>query len=1006
MNFTHLHAHTTFSFLDGYGTPEQIARRIKELGQDACAITDHGNIIGHVPCSIAYKKEGIKPIFGCEFYICDDMTVKEYKNHAPSLRQDGLPHITVLAKTQEGYGNLLKLSRMSYEVGFYTRPRIDHRALIDNQEGLIVLSGCPTGYPTRMLNIPELGEQSMRNWLEYLKRNIENYYVEIVPQPGWSTSMYAAPLLWNAAIALGIPPVITADAHFPKPEDYMSQDAMLAVGLRKTVDDPSRELKLPEYQYYCSADEIAERARLVLPGLDRKLIEVAVNNSHVISSSCDVEIKKAKAVSFHGATAENTSDKILWDWILNGLTAKYSEGKIPSEKWADYCDRAKYEFSILRDKGFCDYILTIADLIKWMKGHDALIMTRGSAGGSLLLWLLNASETDPILYGLSFERFYDATRPDPPDVDIDFEQSRRPEALEYIYNMYGIDKCSQIAALSKLGPHGSIQDAASALGIHRKEFSAISEVINDKDFDMESQLSKITDPRAIAVLQRYPRLKPLICGMVGQYRHSSIHAAGVLVSSEPLDKVIGVLVVDGKPIAAVDKYGAASLGFLKIDMLSVQALDMVSLAAKKARGSIAWLYSLKPDDPAVFQTARNGMLTGVFQLDGSSASRALNEISADDFGDLVAASVLCRPGAIDSIPIYKRNKNNNVAFEEYLSSMHPIVADIVRPTYGVLMYQEQVMRIARELAGFEWKDVHRLRKDVANKAGLDPATGDKWRAEWGDKFISGCIANGATEKDASFWWDSVQHHGGYSFNKSHAVTYGVIGYWMLYLKTYYPSSFYEAYLTLEKDDTLKKRLITEFKKMGGTVDLIDYIKSGKHFTSDGPMRLIGGYADLKFVGEISADKIVKKAPFDSHEKMLAALPKRTRTMLEAAPNSVSDLIDVAPWFPLDRIDDNDKAILAQYSLPTVSKLPEGVKFDGDINVAGYVTSTDFSRDRIMITLEDPGKIVQARIPGQKVQSIGGPFREISVGDFIVVTGWWSGDSLFMKQFGYLRKKNG
>ena len=1004
MRLTHLHAHTTFSFLDGYGTPDQLAERMQELGHDACAITDHGNIIGHVPFARVYSKKGIKPIFGCEFYICDDMSLKD-KVHAPSTNSNGLPHITVLAQTQKGYSNLLKLSRMSYEQGQYYKPRIDHNALIENQEGLIVLSGCPTGYPTRFIqNKPE----GLIPHLQWLKSRIQNYYIEIVPQPDWDVSIGVSPVLWNAACQLGIPVVFTSDCHFPRPEDWFIEDALLAVGLGENVHIKERKLQLPKYQYYCSAEELLDRAVKVLPGVQLEYLQQGVDNSYLIGQTCNVELQKATPVSFPGIPENKTSADYLWDLIGEGFVKKLQHGEIPVVQQEIYFNRAIKEFITLREKGFCDYILAISDVISWMKNQNYLIMTRGSAGGCLLLWLLGSSVTDPIKYGLSFERFYDDTREDPPDVDIDFEQTYREIAIDYIYNKYGQSNCSQIAALSQLKPRGAIQDACSALNIHRTTYSCLSDAVDDKDMDMERQLNSVKDPAAIDLLNKYPTLRKLIIGMTGQYRHSSVHAAGVLVSSSPLEEVIGVIVSNNKTVAAIDKAGAEFLGFLKIDMLSVQALDVIGNIVRKINGGdMRLLYMLPMDDPNVFATAKKGLMTGIFQLDGASASKALKEIGADDFRDLVAASVLCRPGANIYTPTYAKNKTNNDEFMRYLAGMHPIAAEIVKETYGVLMYQEQVMRMARELAGLEWKLVHRLRREVGKKLGLDPQKGDAWRAEWYNIFVNGCVKNGVSQQEAEHWWEVIQHHGGYSFNKSHALTYGVMSYWMLYLKTYYPAFFYESYLSFENDDAVKKKLVREFMDIGGNV-LFLHSKSGKTFSSLDSSTLIGGYSDLKYVGPAAAVKIEEANPC-SWDELLAIAPKRTRELIQQSGlltglYNPAKIIELVPWLPLPGLSQSDYDIRREYNTPTVKQITSKDKTDGDITVIGYVTQTKFDKDRVIFTVEDETDFMLVRVATKQLRDLGSKVRELKEGDLVAVKGWWAGEIMFLRAYVTLRKK--
>lgn len=998
MKFVHLHAHTTFSFLDGYGNPEQVAKRVKELGQESCAITDHGNVIGHVPCYKEYLKHGINPILGCEFYICDNIANRSREQQ--SLGYNCLPHITVLAKNNTGYKNLLKLSKISWVEGFYYKPRIDHQTLIENSEGLIVLSGCAGGYPTRLFEVH--GRDRVIEHIQYLKNSISDYYIEVTPQPGLPVSEKYFDELINIAIRLGIPPVVTADAHFPDPNQYKYQDAMLAVGMRTTIFDKNREIKLPEYQYYCSAEEILERCKQV-SSLDSDTLAIVINNSYLISQGCKVELPKAESVSFPNIPIDRDSSQYLWDLIWLKLNEKIENGKIPKDKSQEYIDRVSYEFLIIKEKGFCDYILAIWDVITWMKQQDYLVNLRGSAGGCLMLWVLECSVTNPIMHGLSFERFYDNTRPDPPDIDIDFEQNKRSNAIQYVYNTYGKENCSQIAALSKIKPKSAIIDAAKALGIHRGQITALSEVIDEKDLQIPQESS---DSRANSIIQKYPKLIDIANGMIGQYRQSSIHAAGVLISQNPLDNIVGIMLgSDKQQVSAIDKYGAKDLGFLKMDFLSVSSLDVVAETARKVKGNAGWILDIIPNDPKVFETADKGMLAGIFQLDGASAVKICQQIGIHSFEDIIAASVLCRPGPANHVNSYKERKYDHHKLAEYLRSINPIAADIVRDTYGVLMYQEQVMRMAREMAGLDWKNVHRLRKEVADKKGLDPENGDKWRAEWYQLFVNGCIQNGIRKEEAEYWWSSIQTHGAYSFNKSHAVSYAYVGYWMLYLKTYYPAMFYESYLNIEKEDTVKKKLINEFINLNGVVILLDHEHSEFGFKAISEMELVGGYSDIKNIGPAGAKKMNALSPFNSNMEMLDNMPKRARDSIVRSnyfdfdlPINQQELILCAQWHPVTTIDPQFLSLRSKYNLRTISQLPN-VSMNGDVYLCGYVTVKDFSKNKIIFILEDETGYITCRIANKHLKTkIGELFRDIKVSDFIAVRGWWTGDTIFASEY--------
>lgn len=1014
LKFAHLHAHTTFSFLDGYGTAKQIASRVQELGHPGCAITDHGNVVGHVPFSKAMRALSLNPIFGCEFYICDDMRTKS--RHVPSMPYEvkknspgPLPHITVLAYSQEGYENLLALSTASFREGFYHKPRIDHQELVKRQKGLVVLSGCPGGYPSRML---ELGmyEEAWR-LMRWLSQSIERYYIEVTPSPGYDVSHRVTDVLFQWAGNLGVPVVMTADSHFPRPDDHEAQDLLLAVGLRKTVDDPTRELRLPDYQFYCGASDMLARSLAVCRTTPLEEQLRAMQNSALVADMCSVEIPKGRRVSFPKILPGLTAEAQLRKECLEGFEVKSSMGEIPLGLGQQYLDRVEYELSIIEPKGFCDYMLAVADVVKETKRKGGLVNLRGSAGGSMILWLMGCSNTDPLKHGLSFERFYDHTRPDPPDVDIDFEKASRPGAIEYVSETYGEDKVAQIAGLSQMKGRGAIQNLCFGLGIHPNEYRHLSELI-DQEATQDVVMVALGP-----LIERRPKVGRLLPKIMWQLKTTTVHAAGILVSSEPLSKCVGIMNGrEGQPVASVDKRGAAELGLLKMDFLSVQALDVVGTAARLVNeecasqygegwrpDSIDWLYSLSLDDPKVYAVARAGLLAGVFQLDGNSAWKAAQAIGIDGFDDLVAASVLCRPGPIDSIALYKKHKNDPIELQAYLSQFHPSAASIVKETNGVLMYQEQVMRLAREVAGMEWEYVHKLRKGVADKLGLNPATGDLWRAEWSKRFIDGCVATvGMSPDEALHWWQSVETHGGYSFNKSHGVSYGVVGYWMLWLKTYWPAQFYSAFLRLESDnDFLRKRLILEFKRMGGKVFMLHPSLSRESFRSIGSDSLYGGYEDIRGMGPKTAAKIAALGPFSDWESLFAAMPGSVAGKLKASkfwdaencdPVAVSIL---APWFPVPGMPASDLLELHKRGVAPCGYLtPQPID---SVAVGGYVTSKDFKSDRMSLSIEDPFGMVQVRVARKNVNSpLGQKMRQIKVGDLIAVDGWWTGDCLFIK----------
>lgn len=994
----HLHGHSTFSFLDGYGTPDQIARRMVELGHTACAITDHGNVFAHVHWQQAGKKHGVKPIYGCEFYIVDNM--RDRTKGAESVGASGFPHITVLAKNQTGYRNLLLLSKLSYVEGFYYKPRIDWDALARYQEGLIVLSGCVGGYPSRL--ILNQGPDAAYSFLETQRQRIENLYVELIPQPGLDLSHATFGHLMQIAVSLGLPAVITADAHFPRREDHYVEDIMLAVGVGDRVDAAVRKLQLPEYQFYCTEAELRQRAKDVTWWATDEWLDYLITNTRAIADQCEVEIPRAKPVVFPGLNPGETADQRLWKLVLEGAIER---GVSLSDQ---YHERAVREFQIICEKGFSDYILAITDVVRYMKSQDTLVMLRGSAGGCLLLWLLGASETDPIRHELSFERFFDHTREDPPDVDVDFEQGKRQLAIEYIYQKYGPENCSQIAALSRIKAKAALQDAAKAFGIHRSQFEPLAKALDSMDDDVDRQLHEITDPAALDVLRRYPHLR-IIEKMVGQYRQSSIHAAGVLVSSQPLTDVIGVVLgADKQPVAAIDKKGCSALGFLKMDFLSVSSLDVVANAVRKLGKPMTWLYSLPLDDPAALEVANRGMLAGVFQLDGASAARVSRQIGLNTFDDVVAASALCRPGPGDWVSLYTTNKYDTQKLQQYLATLHPVAAAAVSKTYGILLYQEQVMRLARELAGLDWPYVHKLRKGVQDKLGLDPNTGPAWKQEWEERFVGGCLAQGVHRQEADFWWNSVQSHGAYSFNRSHCVTYGIIGYWMLYLKAHHPAAFYEAYLQLEEDPIKSKRLIFEFRTLGGVVHLIHPSCISRTFTSPEPGVLVGGLENIKGIGPAISEAVIKAQP-RTWQDLYTAMGKAAglrlqKTGVETGEWDIQQLITLAPWFPVPATAVTEAAIRNEFGLADLSIFKHGEQLNSDAVVAGYITATDFNHNKIIFILEDEHRAITVRVANRLLGELSPKFKQLMSSDYVAISGWWAGDTLFAKDMVLLKRK--
>lgn len=1006
-NFVHLHGHSTFSNLDGYGTPYQIMTRIKELGQNACAITDHGNIDAHVPYQIASKKLGIKPIFGCEFYMCEDITEKALMSF-PDTEKKVNPHLTVIAKNNVGYSNLLKLFAISYEHGFYYKPRIDQETLWRHQEGLIVFSGCVGGIASRYCITGHTSEAA--GWLYGMQENIENFYVELIPIPDLKISVKSNASLALIAQSLDIKTIMTADAHFPSPEDYMSQRILSSVSMRKKLDDPTNTIHLESYMYYGTRADVENRYKKSLIGLpedvQKTLTDIgneAIENTNIISNMCEVEIPVAKMVTVKGIT--DTAENVLADLIAKGFSLKTSNGEIPQDKWQEYWDRINYEFNVITQKGFCDYILIVNDIAKFARDNKSLAICRGSAGGCLMLWILSISVTDSIKYNLSFERFYNTTRSDPPDIDMDFEPEFKLKVIEYLEGIYGKDNVGHIRNTVTYQAKQAIKDVAFVFGINANDILPLVNEIDSKGADMDIQFEKLS-AKSKQIIEYYPQLEQAT-KIIGQSRQNSINAAGVVISSTALSDTVGFIRRDGKSTTSVDKYGAAFLGFLKFDILAVIGLSVVTKACKKiginpwdmqylSCGTIEDIQNNK-SDLLPYQGVIQGNIAGIFQIDGA-AYNILKSIGLDSFEDFYASSALCRPGALNFVDKYSTNKKDKIRFEAEMCQYSKVAQNIVRDTYGVILYQEQVMRFCREMALMEWVDVHAFRKRISSG-------GDKvdQEDELYLKFKAGSISNGISEQEVEHWWKNLCTHGSYSFNKSHCVTYGIVGYWMSWLKYYYPTEYYWAFCSevSDKNDKamLLKRLVGEASQEGFEFEAFNPNTGETGFSIVAPKKLAGGPLSIKGVGESTAKKIIAKMPYTNWEQLKPVIGKAMFEKLEntgitgKCEINTSYLAEVIPWFPIIKTPEKIIKYVKSANIPTIGLISStgnanNVYISGFIMVKQKIIKAGSYRGKQNIyMLEDETGQMQCRIAQKNLEALSVKSDEdLSVGMYVVMAG--------------------
>lgn len=877
----HLHSHSTYSPLDGYGTPRQNALRSQSLGFDSMCITDHGTISGWVPHFLACKDIGIKPIFGIEAYIVEDHTHKKKAGQNEDTSVQGTPHITILAANSEGLLNLKHLTEESYKNGFFGgKGRVDPGLIVKYQKGLIVTSGCPTGFPTRLITSGNIDKAFQ--FTKYLSDNIDNFFIEIVAQPGYEPSENAAPHLFEFANKLKRQVILTADSHFPTKEDHLAQSCLLRIASNKPFGQPiwkGLENGLPEYQFICSEEELIARGiQMYSAGNYKSACENAKNLCLQIEN---VELPRGSYPKYQDT--KNPAIE-LRNRAIQGLRKRFADGYIKDqsrESMKKYIDRTEYELSVIISKGISDYFLILQDSVTEQKRNGSVVICRGSAGGCLVAYGLGISETDPILHNLYFERFYDDNREEPPDIDIDTSPATRDRMFSQLQSKYFVGK---LEAQNELTLKSAIIDCARMYKISREKIeSAIGSI--DESTGIESE--EITK-----LFENYPQLA-LAKKLVGQLRGYGKHAAAAIISNveipiavlDKVDKKSGQVV----PVVTMDKYGSEKMGFLKADLLSVAAIGVVESVLKRIGKTPEFLYRLELDDKNALKEVSK-FPAGIFQFDGS-VQGIYNQISGHTFEDMTAASALCRPGAFAFVGKYAKREE----------SFSGIVADILNKTYGVVLYQEQVMALARA-AGFTWKETHALRKAVSSSSTA--------KKESVDAVIAAIskLRDGLGEFASPELLDNVQKHGRYSFNRSHCCTYSLLGYYMAYLKHYYPYEFVEEYINMEikKESTdyilirrltfemYQKNLIKKFIPVVAT-QIQPIVINKETGTMSGSFMSIHGSGTKKGLEIVSR---LLSASLGNNLAISKALAEKINFIYETAQNGNKEFGRLLHWFPV------------------------------------------------------------------------------------------------------------
>lgn len=845
MAFTHLHVHTEYSLLDGAARIKDLVSHAKDLGMESLAITDHGAMFGVIDFYKECKKQGIKPIIGCEVYTAArKLTDKE----ADKDKYQG--HLVLLAKNDTGYKNLIKLVSIGYIKGYYYKPRIDKDALREHSEGLIALSACLAGnVQYRLLKGDYDGaKEEASQLLEIFGQG--NFYLELQDQ-GLEEEARINPHILKLSRELNVPVVATNDVHYVRKEDAEAHDVLLAIQTATSINDENR-MRFPNDEFYLKSEEEMRKIFASVPE--------AIDNTQMVADACNVDFQFGQ---YHlpefKAPDGKTNEEYLRELCYKGLEERYGKNLKPSLK-----ERLEYEMGTIVSMGYVEYFLIVWDFINYAKENGIMVGPgRGSAAGSLVAYCLKITDIDPIRYNLIFERFLNPERVSMPDIDIDFCYERRQEVIDYVTRKYGEDKVCQIITFGTMKAKQAVRDVGRALDVSYAETDLIAKAI---PFDLHMTISKAleTNPELAKMYEENPKAKQVLDmarALEGMPRHASTHAAGVVISKKPIDEYVPLYLSDKGPATQFTMTTIEELGLLKMDFLGLRNLTVIRDALElieKKHGITIDFAKMGYDDPGVYEMIAQGNTQGVFQLESQGMTQFMKNLRPSCFEDIVAGISLYRPGPMDSIPKYIENKKN----PSNIKYVHPSLAPILDVTYGCLVYQEQVMQIVRDLGGYSYGRSDLVRRAMSKKKMSVMLEEKEYfingkTDENGNIEIKGCVRNGIPEAAAEEIFNDMVSFAQYAFNKSHAAAYAVVAYETGYLKLHYPVEFMAALMTSVMGDANQiPKYIRNCNEMGIEVLPPCVNKSVKKFSvEDGKIRF--GLMGVKNVGENVIEAIIK-----------------------------------------------------------------------------------------------------------------------------------------------------
>ena len=862
MSFTHLHLHTEYSLLDASGKIKEMIARAVELGMDSLAITDHGVMYGVIDFYKAAKEAGIRPVLGCEIYVAPGSRFD--REASRGMDDDRYYHLILLAENNTGFANLTKLVSKGFTEGFYYRPRVDKELLRQYSEGLICLSACLAGEIPRLI-LRDQYEEAKSAALEFQEIfGKDNYFLELQDH-GIAGQKLVNQSLLRMSRETGIELVVTNDVHYVRAEDAQAHDILLCIQTAKSVNDQDR-MRYEGGQYYLkSEDEMRELF---------SYIPQAVEKTHEIAQRCDVTIEFGVTKLPEYVIPEGFKDsyEYLESICREGFKKRYPDAD------KDLEERLDYELGVIRKMGYVDYFLIVWDYINYAKTHDIPVGPgRGSAAGSVVSYSMGITDIDPIRYQLLFERFLNPERVSMPDIDVDFCYEKRQQVIDYVVSKYGKDRVAQIITFGTLQARGVIRDVGRALDMPYSKCDMIAKMV-PSELGMTLTKALDTSQELKAIYDSDPEVKNLIdtsLKLEGLPRHTSMHAAGVVISRKSVDEYVPLSkAADGSITTQYTMTTLEELGLLKMDFLGLRTLTVIKdtcTMVKRRFGIELDMLKIDYDDKAVLDSIGTGHTDGVFQLESAGMQSFMKELKPSSLEDIIAGISLYRPGPMDFIPRYLKGKNDSssIVYET------PQLEHILKPTYGCIVYQEQVMQIVRDLAGYSMGRSDLVRRAMSKKKAH---VMDEERAHfvygYPQENVPGCVANGISAEIANHIFDEMTDFARYAFNKSHAACYAYVAYQTAYLKYYYPCEFMAALMTSVMDVTKKvSEYVLTCRQMGIKILPPDINEgySGFSVSPDGK-GIRFGLSAIKGVGRSVSESIIaereRNGAYDSLENFI------------------------------------------------------------------------------------------------------------------------------------------